>query len=114
MTTTQRAPRVAVYTRVSNDESGVGRSPKEQHAELIKVIERNGWTLAQHYTDNDKSASRYATKARPGWQAALRGIKAGSFDVLLVWEATRLTRNLEEYVELAKACRAGKVRLAYG
>ena len=105
--------RAAIYTRVSQDASGVARSPREQEAESRRDVERNGWQLVDVYTDNDRSASRYARKVRAGWVRVLADLAAGAFDVLVVWEASRLARDLEAYATLASACRAANVRLSY-
>jgi DNA invertase Pin-like site-specific DNA recombinase len=53
-------------------------------------------------TDNDRSASRYATKDRPEY-ARLRDL-LGPGDVLVMWEASRAQRDLTRYVELRDLC----------
>jgi site-specific DNA recombinase len=45
------------------------------------------------------SASRYG-KRRPAWEAVKSELRKG--DVLVTWEASRSTRDLEEYVQLRK------------
>lgn len=54
--------RAVVYTRVSSDPKGAGRSVAEQEKECRAVASAAGWEVAEVFTDNDRSASRYATK----------------------------------------------------
>ncbi|MCH9735726.1 MAG: recombinase family protein [Actinomycetia bacterium] len=89
--------RAIIYTRVSSDKAG-GRSVREQEAECRAECERRGWPVAEALCDNDRSASRYATKDRPEYEK-LRTLLAPG-DVLVMWEASRATRDLERYVEL--------------
>ncbi|MGU3294355.1 recombinase family protein [Williamsia sp. M5A3_1d] len=55
-----------IYTRASRD-NAKGRSVAEQEAECRAVCEREGWPVAEVICDNDRSASRYARKDRPGF-----------------------------------------------
>jgi DNA invertase Pin-like site-specific DNA recombinase len=106
--------RAVIYTRVSQDSTGRGRSVEEQLAECERVCVDNGWTVAAVHSDNDRSASRYAKKARPGWDGVKHTISAGDADVLVVWESSRATRDLAEYARLTELCRANNVRLCTG
>jgi DNA invertase Pin-like site-specific DNA recombinase len=56
--------RAVIYTRVSQDRGAGKRSVGEQEAECRTVAIDNGWTVVKVFTDNDRSASRYAKKAR--------------------------------------------------
>jgi len=91
-----------------------GRSVEEQEAECRALCEREGWTVADVLTDNDRSASQYATKARPAWKQVKQRLATDGVDVLVTWEASRNGRDLEEFVKLRKLCRANGVRLNYG
>ena len=55
------ALRAVIYARVSSDPNERGRSVSEQEAECRAVCEREGWHVVAVYSDNDRSASRYAT-----------------------------------------------------
>src|SRR5262245_18581041 len=59
--------RALIYTRVSQDRKKRGRSVAEQEAECRAVCEAEGWHVLDVLTDNDRSASRYATRGRPAW-----------------------------------------------
>lgn len=106
--------RAIIYTRVSSDKAG-GRSVREQESECRTECERRGWPVAEVLTDNDRSASRYATKDRPEYARLRTLLQPG--DVLVMWEASRATRDLERYVELRELlterralwCYSGKV-----
>ncbi|MBV9593642.1 MAG: recombinase family protein, partial [Actinobacteria bacterium] len=52
--------RAALYTRVSVDRRDTGRSVGEQEADLRQTCAREGWSVERVFTDNDRSASKYA------------------------------------------------------
>jgi site-specific DNA recombinase len=98
--------RAAVYARKSSDnEAGVARQ-----VDLGRdFIRTRGWTLdATHvYQDNDVSG---ATFDRPGLNALLAAIaqKPMPFDVLVMMDASRLGRDMEETLPLqGRITRAG-------
>mgnify|MGYP001011443145 CR=1 FL=1 len=105
--------RAAIYTRVSQDRSGTARSVTEQEADCRAVAERNGWTVVEVFCDNDRSASRYARKERPEFAKLVRLIEGGGADVLVTWEASRSSRDLEVYVRLRELCRERGVLWSY-
>jgi site-specific DNA recombinase len=105
--------RAAIYTRVSQDPKAQGRSVSEQEHECRAVCEREGWEVAQVFSDNDRSASRYAKKGRPEYEALKRTLQNGGIDVLVTWEATRAQRDLEAYVLLRETCRTAGVLWSY-
>jgi site-specific DNA recombinase len=104
--------KAVVYTRVSQDQSG-GRSVTEQEAECRAICERNGWDVTHVFTDNDRSASRYATRTRPAFDQLREHLQHQACDVLVTWEASRSTRDLATYVELRDLCRERGVRWSY-
>lgn len=95
--------RTIVYTRVSLDREGKSRSVSEQEADCRTWLERRGWTVVDVLCDNDRSASRYATKARPAYRQLVERVRARECDVIAVWESSRLGRTLEDHVELRAA-----------
>jgi len=101
-------PRAALYGRVSQDKHA-GRSVSEQQAESETACKANGWTLTATYSDNDISASRFTTKTRPGWAKLVADLDAGKFDVLVLWEPSRGSRELMAWAALLDACRRHKV-----
>lgn len=108
-----RAIRALIYTRVSSDPRGLGRSVAEQEADCRAIAATAGWDVIGVLTDNDRSASRYATKARPKFTELVAQVEAGECDVLLTWEASRFQRDLEVYVQLRETCRRADVLWSY-
>lgn len=96
--------RSIIYNRVSEDRAH-GRSVEEQEAENRRVVERNGWELAQVFTDNSLGASRYSKGVRTEWLKLVDLLKQGDIEVMVTWEASRSTRDLEAYLELRTVCR---------
>ena len=104
--------RAIVYTRVSSDQSGHGRSVESQEAECRAVCARYDWPVAEVLCDNDIGASRHTGKARPQYQRLAEILKPG--DVLVTWEASRAQRDLEQYVKLRRLCAELGVLWSYG
>jgi site-specific DNA recombinase len=105
--------RAAIYTRVSSDPNGRGRSVGEQEADCRAVAEREGWDVVRVFCDNDRSASRYSKKARPAYSELSAFVASGSCEVLVTWEASRFQRDLEDYVRLRELCRSENVLWSY-
>jgi site-specific DNA recombinase len=92
--------RCAIYCRLSQDRSGKSPNIEIQRAECADYAAQKGWEIVGTFSDDDISASRYSTKARPGYGALLSSIRTGEVDVVLVTEMPRLYRRLEELLEL--------------
>lgn len=105
--------RALIYTRVSHDPNGRGRSVEEQRAECEAFCEREGWEIVDVLADNDRSASRYAKGGRPAWEQVKQAIAGGTVDVLVTWEASRAGRDLAAYTELRDLCAQHRVSWAY-
>ncbi len=105
--------KAVVYTRVSEDRSGVGRSVTEQEAECRAECARRGWEVVEHFPDTDRSASRYARRAREGFQACCDYLATHPVDALVTWEASRSTRDLAVYVQLRDLCRRRGILWSY-
>lgn len=98
-----------IYTRVSRDSAG-GRSVEDQERECRTECERRGWGVRAVYSDNSFGASRYAGD-RPEWQKLKADLRQG--DVLVLWEASRAQRDLEEFVALRNQCAKLGVLVSY-
>ena len=94
------------YLRVSLDRSGYARSLDEQHTDNERAAAEHGWTLGSAYRDESVSASRYSHKARGGFAALVADLESGRFgaDVLVIWESSRGSRRVSEWVELIELC----------
>ena len=84
--------RVATYARYSS-ENQKETSLSDQLRNCATYAESAGWTLSHKYEDRAISGS---VAARPGYQAMLRDAKARVFDVLLVDDFSRLSRDQVE------------------
>ncbi|NNM37191.1 recombinase family protein [Micrococcus luteus] len=103
--------KAVIYARVSRDRRQQERSVSEQEAECRAFVAAQGWEVAAVHVDNDRSASRYSRKDRPAWDVLMGELSR--YDVLVTWEASRATRNLEVYAELRRRCRDEGVLWAY-
>lgn len=102
------------YLRVSHDASGRERSNAEQHDDNLGAVEREPrWQLSDLPAYRDVgSASRYAKKARGDFNQLVRDLAADRFpdDGLLIWESSRGSRRVAEWVTLLELCaERGKV-----
>lgn len=103
--------RAVIYCRVSSDKAG-GRSVKEQEQECREECARRGWPVGEVLIDNDRSASRFATKDRPQYEKLRQTLRPG--DVLVTWEASRLSRDMATMIALRDLCLERNVALSYG
>jgi site-specific DNA recombinase len=100
------------YLRVSLDRSGRQRSITEQHEDNAAAVADHGWTLGKPYRDTG-SASRYASKARGGYGALVDDLGRNRFsaDVLVLWESSRGSRTVGEWVTLVELCEQRSVSI---
>lgn len=101
-------PLIAVlYTRVSRDRSRRRKSVTEQDAEGREVAHRETWHIPDDavFTDNHRSASRFAKKPRVGWDAVLAYLASQPVHVLILWEVSRGDRRLGPWIALLDLCR---------
>jgi site-specific DNA recombinase len=101
------------YLRISLDKSGRERSNDEQHDDNECFRAEIGARLVgAPYRDNG-SASRYATKARDDFDQLVADLKADRFgaDLLHMWESSRGSRRVGEWVTLIELCEERGVRI---
>jgi site-specific DNA recombinase len=112
----KRRYRALIYNRASHDPAGQAVSVESQDTENRAWCERQGWDIAGAITDNDRSATRFATKQREGFRQIWAGLddhRWGRVDVLVTWASSRNQRRLDGYVDLRELCVRHGVRLAY-
>jgi site-specific DNA recombinase len=97
----------AVYARISLDRDGDAEGVERQVADAQALAETRGWTVAETFIDNDRSA--YNGKARPEWNRLLGALRAGTVDTVIAWSSDRLYRRTRDQLDLMEA-----VRLAGG
>ncbi|WP_083936889.1 recombinase family protein [Longispora albida] len=108
-------PVAFLYARASKDDrvQGYGRSVESQIEDQFADAARRGWYVRAIFMDNNLSASPYATKERPEFEAMVGRIRRGECDIVAYWEASRSTRDLALYAELRKTSRELGVRWFY-
>lgn len=83
--------RTALYIRVSTArQEQEGYSIPLQKERLFAFCKAKGWLVSGVYVDPGHSGS---TLSRPGMEALIDGVKAGKFDVVLVYKLDRLSRS---------------------
>src|SRR5436305_11557398 len=104
--------RCAVYTRKSSEE-GLEQefnsldAQREACEAFIAAQRHEGWTLLRdRYDDGGLSGS---TMERPALQRLLADIAAGRIDIVVVYEADRLTRGLGAFARIVVRCDRHKV-----
>lgn len=107
-----RRLRVILYGRVSKDMGSDERSVTQQLDIGRTIAAEEDWIIVGEFSDNDRSASRYATQEREDWPKVVDAIGRGEADVLWVWEISRGTRDLEVWAPLARVCRENKMFVA--
>jgi DNA invertase Pin-like site-specific DNA recombinase len=107
---TASATRAAIYARVSQDKGAA--SVPEQRADSLEVCEENGWSVVGVYDQDDGiRSSRFSGRQRPGWRRLMDDLHADRFDMLVLWESSRGTRDPVVWFPLLAACRDRGVRI---
>lgn len=102
------------YLRVSFDKSGRQRSPEEQHEDNLDLADVLGFEIIdQPYLDLG-SASVHRRRERDDFDQLRADVKRGRFgaDLLVVWEVSRLSREIDDWPGMLKDCVAARVRIA--
>jgi len=87
--------RVAIYGRVSTDKKA--QTVENQLRELNEVAVRLGWTVVAVHTDEGISGAK-GRDQRPGFDALLKGVARGEYDMIAAWSVCRLGRSLQDLV----------------
>ncbi len=86
--------RCAVYYRVSRKDTERGISIDVQRDACEPYIQSQGWTIAESYTDDGRSAFTDNLAKRPAFQRLLSDAKARRFDVVVVYLYDRFARKM--------------------
>jgi site-specific DNA recombinase len=108
----EQGKRAGLYLRESKVRlKGSTNEVDSQRATGRRWAEKNGFAIPDGcvYVDNDISASAFATKARPDYQRLCRDIAAGKMDLVWFANQSRSQRELDQFVELRRLCRAHDV-----
>ncbi|MFJ9448223.1 recombinase family protein [Kitasatospora sp. NPDC101235] len=106
--------RAFLYARASRDLKGRGSSTTAQMTENRREAEDRGWLVVGEFTDDNRSASRYAKRVRTHFADMVERVRAGEADVIVTWENSRLQRDLEVYVQIRQLCMETSTLWCYG
>jgi DNA invertase Pin-like site-specific DNA recombinase len=85
--------KVVIYGRTSTDKQQV----ENQLTQLREVSYKNDWDIVDEYIDQGYSGSLGRDK-RPEFDRLLKDSVRGKFDVILVWDISRLGRSLQDLI----------------
>jgi site-specific DNA recombinase len=97
------------YNRVSDDDRGAAEGVESQHDECEEFGEEIGRPLGAMYQDN--SISAFTGRERPEFQRLLTDVARGLIAAVIIWHADRLTRDVQEALNIIKLFREYGVRL---
>lgn len=92
-----------LYARKSS--SDLGKSVARQERAWRADCAQQDVTPGRVFVDPNFSASRYATKARPDYAALIGHIQSRSCEMVSLWEVTRGSRQMSEWVHFLDLCR---------
>ncbi len=106
-----RSTRAALYSRVSTDEQAErGTSLTDQLRRAAAYCETNGWEVVDEFVDDGVTG---ATIDRPALQQLLRSARANAFDVVVVTDPDRLSRDLVDGLVLERELARADVSVVY-
>ncbi len=100
---------VDLYLRKSNADER--RSVERQLADLTRDAESVDLVIGRVFVDPDLSASRFARKGRPDYDALVAHIEAGQCRVVGIAESSRGSRTLTQWSSFLDMCRSRKVHI---
>jgi DNA invertase Pin-like site-specific DNA recombinase len=92
--------RAGCYLRISSDPDDKRQGTARQREDTAVLCEVQGWSIAEYYEDNNRSASN--GKDRPEWKRLLADIKAGKIDAIAAWDQDRNWRMMSELEDLRR------------
>ncbi|MDA2911731.1 recombinase family protein [Nitrospiraceae bacterium AH_259_D15_M11_P09] len=101
--------RAVIYARYSSENQREA-SIEDQYRNCERRAEQEKWTIIQRYADKGISGSKDGDQ-RPGYKALLADAKEKRFDVLLVEDLSRLSRDEAELILTRRKLIFWKVRL---
>lgn len=105
------------YRRLSDKKGGT--SLDDQGYDNAAAAEENDWALGDPYIDDGLSASRYARKRRDEFELLVADLESGptgrasrfGADILMLWESSRGSRRVGEWVSFIELCEVKGVRI---
>jgi site-specific DNA recombinase len=106
----QAPKRAVIYTRISRDDSGEGKSNERQEEDCRAFARLRGWEVID--VQHDISISAYTGKARPGWARVMEMMSGREADVVIAWKLDRITRTVRELSDIIQLSRETGVSIA--
>ncbi|WP_060952429.1 recombinase family protein [Streptomyces hygroscopicus] len=105
------------YRRLSDKKGGT--SLEDQGEDNKAAADENDWDLGEPYIDDGLSASRYARKRRDDFDQLVADLESGptgresrfGADILMLWESSRGSRRVGEWVSFIELCETKRVRI---
>lgn len=95
-----------IYKRASLDKAAgtqmEGMSVEGQEEEARERADELGVNIVAVYNDNNLSSSEFRQKERKDWPRMLADIEAGRLKVIIMWDTSRGSRDLEDWVKFLK------------
>lgn len=94
-----------VYLRISHDPDDAALGVARQAKECRELLTRRGWTAAETFTENDRSA--FKKRSRPVFAEMLTAIREGRVRTVVAWALDRLYRHPQDGYDLMEAVQQG-------
>lgn len=100
---------IAAYLRVSTDQ----QSSSHQRASIATYAESLGYNERDliFYTDDGVSGANHSLAKRPNYKRLLQDIVQGKVSKVLVFEASRTSRDFFDYLDFLRLCRDNGTKL---
>src|SRR5438445_5164120 len=94
---------VAVYTRISRDDTGKQTATARQERACRSFVQLRGWEVVEVYEDVDLSAYDPRVE-RPAYEKLLREVAVARLGGVLVWKLDRLVRQPGDFERFWSLC----------
>jgi site-specific DNA recombinase len=101
--------RIDLYLRKSSADGG--KSVGQQDDDLTEGVQAEGHETGRRFTDDNRSASSFATKRRESYEALVAHIKSGACEAVGIWDVNRGGRHESTYFAFLDLCKAQGVKL---
>jgi site-specific DNA recombinase len=101
--------KAVVYARFSDDDLQRDESIEDQLRDCKARIEREGWTYVDHYADHGESGA--SLLLRKGVQALVQDALAKKFDIVVIEDLDRLSRDQEDTAAIYKRLQFAEIEL---
>lgn len=101
-----------LYGRVSDDHAGYSSSVPDQETYNEEIFTAAGAVIERRYSDEDRSASRFAKKRRDDWERLLSDLRTlPPPDFIGFWKIDRADRTVDSWAPFLTLCRKLGVKL---